>query len=47
MTSRFECDTDSKKMLNCKHDDELEYCIECYTELYYYLPVQKNGLQSD
>ena len=47
MTSCFECDTDSKKMLNCKRIDEFEYCIECYTELYYYLPVQNKVLQSD
>ena len=47
MTICFECDQDLEKILNCKHIDEPEYCLECYTELHYYLPVQNKVLQSD
>lgn len=47
MTVCFECSQDSEKALNCKHVDEPEYCIECYTELHYYLTHVKQDLQSD
>ena len=31
------CGQNSKKLYNCEHTNEQEYCAECYTELHYYL----------
>lgn len=31
------CGHESKKLYSCEHTDDNEYCVECYTELHYYL----------
>lgn len=31
------CGQESKKLYDCEHTSDLEYCVECYTELHYYL----------
>ncbi len=31
------CHNDVKKTYDCDHTDYAEYCVECYTELHYYL----------
>lgn len=31
------CGQESKKLYDCEHTDSCEYCVECYTELHYYL----------
>ncbi len=31
------CNNDVKKVYDCDHTDFEEYCVECYTELHYYL----------
>ena len=28
---------DPKKTYNCEHTNDEEYCVECYTELHYYI----------
>ncbi len=35
------CNNDVKKVYDCDHTDFKEYCVECYTELHYYL-TEKN-----
>lgn len=45
MTIGFECSKDSKKTHNCQHTEEQEYCIECYTELHYYLTNKKQDCE--
>ena len=37
MTICSKCGQDSAKTYNCQHKEEREYCVECYTELHYYL----------
>jgi hypothetical protein len=37
------CGKDIKKIHNCEHTNEKEYCVECYTELHYYLTEQKHS----
>jgi len=31
------CNRQIEKTHNCEHTKEQEYCVECYTELHYYL----------
>ena len=35
------CGKDVKKMHSCQHTNENDYCVECYTELHYYLTESK------
>lgn len=35
------CKRESKKVLDCIHTNDKEYCIECYTELHYYVTELK------
>ena len=37
MTLCSKCGQDVKKTHNCQHTNENDYCVECYTELHYYL----------
>jgi len=31
------CHNHVSKVYNCEHTDEKDYCVDCYTELHYYL----------
>lgn len=31
------CGQETTKIYCCEHTDEQEFCVECYTELHYYL----------
>ncbi len=42
MTVCAKCGTESDKTYDCVHTNEAEYCVECYTELHYYLTETKN-----
>jgi NAD-dependent SIR2 family protein deacetylase len=35
------CGKEVKKTHQCAHTKNLEYCVECYTELHYYLTEPK------
>lgn len=37
MILQSKCGQESKKMLNYERNEEQEYCVECYTELHYYM----------
>lgn len=37
MILQSKCDQESKKTSNCECVEEQEYCVECYTELHYYV----------
>ena len=37
MPTCAKCNNDVKKVYDCDHTDFEEYCVECYTELHYYL----------
>ena len=37
MPSCAKCSNDVSKVYDCDHTDFEEYCVECYTELHYYL----------
>lgn len=41
MTFCFKCRKDVKKIHNCEHTNNYDFCVECYTELHYYL-TEKN-----
>ncbi|MGI0018823.1 MAG: hypothetical protein ACREA1_08940 [Nitrosotalea sp.] len=41
MTSCVKCSQDATKTYNCEHTNDEEYCVECYTELHYYLTEKK------
>jgi len=40
MTICSKCGKDDKTH-NCQHTNENDYCVECYTELHYYLMEPK------
>jgi len=40
MTLCSKCGKDVKKIHSCQHTNENDYCVECYTELHYYLTEQ-------
>lgn len=31
------CSKEAKKVYDCEHTGDEQYCAECYTELHYYL----------
>ena len=31
------CKQEVRKSYDCEHTNDKEYCVECYTELHYYL----------
>ena len=37
MTICVKCGQDRQKIYNCEQPEAQEYCVECYTELHYYL----------
>ena len=37
------CSTEVTKVHQCEHTDDKEYCVECYTELHYYI-TEKNKI---
>ncbi len=37
MPTCTKCNNDVKKVYDCDHTDFKEYCVECYTELHYYM----------
>lgn len=37
MPTCAKCENDVKKVYDCDHTNFEEYCVECYTELHYYL----------
>jgi len=37
MSSCAKCQKHVTKVYNCDHTDEKDYCVDCYTELHYYL----------
>ena len=41
MPSCAKCSNDVSKVYDCDHTDFEEYCVECYTELHYYLTEKK------
>ncbi len=48
----MKCGQQAKKAYDCEHTIDQEHCIECYTELHYYLTepnvpslISKNGNQ--
>ena len=41
MATCAKCSNDVKKVYDCEHTNFEEYCVECYTELHYYL-TEKN-----
>jgi hypothetical protein len=41
MTVCVKCGKDSNKIYNCTHTNDEQYCVECYTEMHYYL-TEKN-----
>lgn len=46
MQTCSKCGKESKKTYDCEHTHDQEYCVECYTELHYYLtekPKQEDG----
>ena len=42
MLTCTKCGIVIKKTHNCEHTAEKEYCVECYTELHYYLTEKKS-----
>ncbi|HJU13858.1 MAG TPA: hypothetical protein VJ792_05320 [Candidatus Nitrosotalea sp.] len=47
MQTCTKCGQEAKKLYDCEHTNDQEYCVECYTELHYYLtePAQGQDLQ--
>lgn len=43
MTSCAKCNHVVDKTYDCEHTDDEEYCVECYTELHYYLTEKKHA----
>jgi len=37
------CSKDVKNVYDCEHTADQEYCVECYTELHYYLTEPENS----
>jgi len=35
MQTCSKCGKESKKIYDCEHTEDKEFCTECYTELYY------------
>ena len=40
MPTCAKCSADVAKVYDCDHTDFEDYCVECYTELHYYLTEQ-------
>jgi len=40
------CSTEVTKVNQCEHTDDKEYCVECYTELHYYI-TEKNKIDGN
>ena len=36
------CSKDVSKVYDCKHTQDEDYCVECYTELHYYITEKKS-----
>ena len=37
MTTCAKCGQESRKTYHCDHTNNSEYCVECYTELHFYM----------
>jgi len=37
------CGKNVKKTHQCEHTNDNDYCVECYTELHYYLTEPKHS----
>lgn len=42
MTVCAKCGKESDATYDCTHTHDTEYCVECYTELHYYITEKKN-----
>ncbi len=42
MPTCSKCDDKVPKVYDCDHTHSEEYCVECYTELHYYLTEKNN-----
>lgn len=42
MTKCAKCGQDKSKVYDCEHTHDQDYCVECYTELHYYM-TEKNS----
>jgi len=41
------CSTEVTKVHQCEHTDDKEYCVECYTELHYYITEKNQSRQKN
>ncbi len=39
----LKCGKEVKKTHQCEHTNDQEFCVECYTELHYYLTEKKSN----
>ncbi|SMH70812.1 conserved protein of unknown function [Candidatus Nitrosotalea okcheonensis] len=46
MANCSKCGQDVSKTHDCEHTGGHEYCVECYTELHYYLTEEKPASNS-
>lgn len=42
MTRCTKCGNDVSKTYDCEHTLDEDYCVECYTELHYYITEKKS-----
>ncbi len=42
MSNCAKCGKNETKMYDCEHTKDENYCVECYTELHYYLTEKKS-----
>ena len=43
MTTCNKCEKETTKTYQCNQTNEQEFCVECYTELHYYLTETKTA----
>jgi len=43
MTTCNKCEKETTQTYQCDHTNEQEFCVECYTELHYYLTETKTA----
>jgi hypothetical protein len=41
MATCSKCGSNAKKTHNCVHTNDENYCVECYTEIHYYITEKK------
>ena len=42
VTNCAKCGKDVSKVYDCDHTQDEDYCVECYTELHYYITEKKS-----